>query len=556
MNMHDLQSLTLIIDIAIIISASFLIGFIAHKFKQSVVLAYIFAGVLIGPHGFQLIKNLNEVKALAEVGVALLMFVKGVELNFPKLKTIWKISILGSAVQVVVMVSLGFFLSKYLGWSTYNSLLLGMILAISSAMTVMKTLMERGEMYTLHGRITTGFVIVQDLMVVMMIFFISNFEAIKEGNLRNLLMTIVESLLLVSFIVYVGRMFLPKVLTYIVKSRNREMFLLSIFALAVGIPLSTYAVGLTVALGAFIAGFTLSEAKYNAEISVQIQPFRDIFVVIFFVSMGMLINPMLVFSEIPLVLGLVLLVLLGKFTTSIVTIKLFGYSVETSAKAALLIMQIGEFSFILLAVGQMYGQVSQELSSSVIAVTLITILMTPFFARRAGCACKIINNLPFVKYLSEWKPVQSYREYPEIKLNLKGHTIICGYGRTGSYLAKELKEKGDILIIEHDPRKIDEIKKIGCSYIYGDAVSPEILKMANVEEASILILALPDMRTKQIAIRFAKECNPNVFIISRAFDIVESKEWEKIGADRTTVPHVIEAAEMLRMIQEKLNLKS
>src|SRR3989337_1786912 len=172
-NMHDLQSLTLIIDIAIIITASFLIGFIAHKFKQSIVLAYIFAGVLIGPYGFQLIKNLNEVKALAEVGVALLMFVKGVELNFPKLKTIWKISILGSAFQVVVMVSLGFFLSKYLGWSTYNSLLLGMILAISSAMTVMKTLMERGEMYTLNGRITTGFIIVQDLMVVMMIFFIS-----------------------------------------------------------------------------------------------------------------------------------------------------------------------------------------------------------------------------------------------------------------------------------------------------------------------------------------------------------------------------------------------
>lgn len=554
--MHDLQSLTLIIDIAIIITASFLIGFIAHKFKQSVVLAYIFAGVLIGPYGFQLIKNLNEVNALAEMGVALLMFVKGVELNFPKLKTIWKISILGSAVQVVVMISLGFSLSKYLGWSTYNSLLLGMILAISSTMTVMKILMERGEMYSLHGRITAGFVIVQDLMVVMMIFFISNFEAIKEGSLRNLLMTIVGSLLLVSFIVYVGRMVLPKVLTYIIKSSNREMFLLSIFALAIGIPLSTYALGLTVALGAFIAGFMLSEAKYSAEISVQMQPFRDIFVVIFFVSMGMLINPMLLFSEIPLVLGLILLVLLGKFTTSLVTIKLFGYSVETSAKVALLIMQIGEFSFILLTVGQMYGQVSHELSSSVIAVTLITILMTPFFARRAGYACKIINKLPFVKYLSEGKPVQSYREYPETKLNLKGHTIICGYGRTGSYLAKELKEKGDILIIEHDPRKIDEIKKIGCHYIYGDAVSPEILKMANVDEASILILALPDMRTKQIAIRFAKECNPNVFIISRAFDIVESKEWEKIGADRTTVPHLIEAAEMLRMIQEKLSLKS
>ena len=129
-------------------------------------------------------------------------------------------------------------------------------------------------------------------------------------------------------------------------------------------------------------------------------------------------------------------------------------------------------------------------------------------------------------------------------------------GPYGFQLIKNLKEKGDILIIEHDPRKIDEIKKIGCSYIYGDAVSPEILKMANVDEASILILALPDMKTKQIAIRFAKECNPNVFIISRAFDIVESKEWEKIGADRTTVPHLIEAAAMLRMIQEKLSLKS
>lgn len=554
--MHDIQSLALIIDITLIITASFFIGFIAQKCKQSVVLAYIFTGVLIGPHGFQLIKNLDEVKALAEVGVALLMFVKGVELNFAKLKTIWKVSIIGGVVQSGVMVLLGFLLSKCLGWDTYNSLLLGMILAVSSTMTVMKILMEQGEMYTLHGRIITGILIVQDLIVVVMIFFASNFGALSEGKLLNLSMTILFSLLLVFFIIYVGRMVLPKVLTFILKTSNREMFLLSIFVLAVGIPLSTYALGLTVALGAFIAGFMLSEAKYNVEISTQMQPLRDIFVVIFFVAMGMLINPKLLFSGIPLVLGVVVLVVLGKFITSIVTVKLFGYSGKTSSRVALLTMQIGEFSFVLLTIGQMYGQVSQELSSSIIAATLITILMTPFFARRGEYIYKTISRIPFVKYISSWKPVQGYEGYNDRKLNLRGHIIICGYGRTGSFLVKELRVKCGILIIEHDPRKIEDIITLGIPYIYGDAINPEILKMANVEEAAMLVLALPDMRTKQIAIRFAKECNPNIFIISRAFDIVESQEWQKIGADRTTIPHLIEAVEMLKLIQERLSIKS
>lgn len=550
--MHDIQSLTLIADITIIIAASFFIGFIMQKFKLPVIFAYIVAGMLIGPYGFKLIKKLDEVEALAEVGVALLMFVKGVELNFSKLKTIWKVSIIGSTVQIVVMMLLGFSLSMYLGWDIYNSLLLGMILSISSTMTVMKILIDKGEMHTLHGRITTGFLIVQDLMVVMMVFFVSNFEAIKNGKPLDIVFITLGSLLLVYFIVFVGRKVLPRVLTFIVRSRNREMFLLSIFIIAIGIPLSTYTLGLTVALGAFVAGFMLSEAKYNVEISTQIQPLRDIFVVIFFVSMGMLINPMLLFKEIPLVLMVVMTVVLGKFVTSIISIRLCGYSTKTSVRVALLVTHIGEFSFIFLTVGQLYGQVPQELSSSVIVVTLITILMTSFFVNNTERIYKILSRFSLIKLFCS--RTLDCHEYDDHKFNFNGHIIICGYGRTGSFLVKELKDNCNIVIIEHDPRKIDEIKKLGCPYIYADAINPAVLKIANVHKASILILALPDVRTKQIAIRFAKECNPDIFIISRAFDREESREWERMGSNRTTIPHLIEAIEMLKEIRKRLSL--
>lgn len=550
--MHDIQSLTLIADITIIITTSFFIGFIMHKFKLPVVFAYIVAGMLIGPYGFQLIKKVHEVEALAELGVALLMFVKGVELNFSKLKTIWKVSIIGSMIQIVVMMLLGFSLSIYLGWNLYSALLLGMILAISSTMTVMKILIDKGEMHTLHGRITTGFLIVQDLMVVMMVFFISNFEAIKKGEPLDIIFIALGSLLLVYFIVFVGRKVLPKVLTFIVKSSNREMFLLSIFIIAVGIPLSTYTLGLTVALGAFVAGFMLSEAKYNVEISTQLQPLRDIFVVIFFVSMGMLINPMLLFREIPLILAIVAIVVIGKFITAIVSIKLCGYSSKTSVNVAMLVMHTGEFSFIFLTVGQIYGYVPQELSSSVIAVTLITILMTSFFANNKERIYEILNKFSYIRLL--FNRALDYNERDDHKFNLKGHIIICGYGRTGGFLVKELKDKCSILIIEHDPKKIDEIRKSGCPYIYADAINPAVMRIADVHKAAMLILALPDVRTKQIAIQFAKECNPDIFIISRAFDIEESREWERMGTNKTTIPHLIEAVEMLKEIRERLGL--
>lgn len=350
--MEASHSLTLIVDIVIIIVSSLLFGVFAHILKQSVILAYILVGILIGPYGFGLINNIEEVTSLAEIGVALLIFIIGIEFRFSTLSEIWKVSVFGGMVQIITMIFLGYLLSRAFGWPIFDSVILGMIVSISSTMIVVKLLGERSELEDISSKIIIGMLVVQDLAVIMMIFFISNFDEIAKGNIMDILKVLGLGMGTVTGIIFIGRWLLPKVMHLVVRTGSKEMFLLSVFAVAIGGAITTHLLGLSIALGAFVVGFLLSEAEYNLEISVMVRPLRDIFTVIFFVSIGMFINYRILLDNIYLVGFIILLILIGKFVMCSLPTWIFGYDGKTSFKVGMGMMQVGEFSFVMLTIGQ------------------------------------------------------------------------------------------------------------------------------------------------------------------------------------------------------------
>jgi len=546
--MQESESIALIVDIVIIISASFLFGIFAHKLKQSVILAYIFVGILIGPYGLGLIHKIGEVNSLAEIGVALLMFIIGIEFKFSKIGRIWKIIIIGGVFQIVVMIAAGYALSKIMGYSPVNSLLLGMIGSISSTMIVVKILSERRELEQLHSRIMIGLLIVQDLAVVIMVCFIINLKKIVDGNFSDFAMVLGISALVVTAIVFIGRKLLPKVMYLIVKTGSKEMFLLSIFSFAVGISVTTHLLGLSISLGAFIVGFLLSEAEYNLEISAQIKPLKDIFIVIFFVSIGLFINPWILLDNVFLVLSIALLIMLGKFICCALPTWVFGYDGKTAIRVGMGMMQMGEFSFVMLSIGQKHGFLSPAISSSTIAAALLSIMLTPLAISQADRIYHVFTKkLPLWRLLSYIPHYQLARNI-EQEQGLTDHIILCGFGNSGSKVAEELSKRFKIIVIEIDIHKIEKIRRKGFQCIYGDTMNHHLLIKARVATAKILILSIPDIQTKMIATRYAKVYNPDIMVIARARNEEEKAKLQEIGVDYTIIPQSLEAIEIIGKI--------
>lgn len=549
--MEDSHSLTLVVDIVIIIVASLLFGIFAHKLRQSVILAYILVGILIGPYGFGLISNIKEVTSLAEIGVALLMFIIGLEFKFSTLSEIWKVSVIGGMVQILTMIFLGYLLSRAFDWPIFDSVILGMIVAISSTMIVVKLLGERDELEYISSKIIIGILIVQDLAVIIMIFFISNFEEIARGDILDILKVLGFGIGTIIGIILIGRRLLPKIMHLIVRTGNKEMFLLSVFAVAIGGAISTHLLGLSIALGAFVVGFLLSEAEYNLEISVMVKPLRDIFTVIFFVSIGMFINPMILLDNIDLVGFIILLILVGKFVMCSLPTWIFGYDGKTSLKVGMGMMQVGEFSFVMLTIGQKYGYLQPALTSSIIAASLITIILTPLSMGFSDGLYQFFSKRRFIQKVFNLIPRLNLYMKKEESLQPTNHLILCGYGRSGSHLVTNLKSKYDITIIEHDPRSIHKIKEAGLNYLFGDAINHHILIKANIAKAKILALAISDEKTKKIAIRYAKVYNPGIFIVTRAHDEKQAQEFMDLGADEALVPEILWTHEMIARITQK-----
>ncbi|MDH3602375.1 MAG: cation:proton antiporter, partial [Candidatus Tectomicrobia bacterium] len=363
-------------DIVIIIVAALLGGLMVQRCKQPLVLGYILAGVALGPYGGGAISDIHEIELLAEIGVALLLFALGLEFSFKDLRPVRGIALIGTPIQILLTIAYGYALGRGLGWEWRPALWLGALISLSSTMVVLKTLMSQGRLGTLSSRVMIGMLLVQDLAVVPLMIILPQLHDPQAG-LPLLGLAALKATLFLGLMIVGGTRLLPRVMVYIASWNSRELFLLAITAIGLGIGYTTHLFGLSFALGAFVAGMVLSESDYGHQALSDIIPLRDLFGLLFFASVGMLFNPAFLVAHLKTVLLLVLVITVGKGLIFTALPRLFGYRNVVPLAVGLSLFQVGEFSFVLARVGLNAEAISPELYTLVLTIAIVTIMLTP-----------------------------------------------------------------------------------------------------------------------------------------------------------------------------------
>jgi monovalent cation:H+ antiporter-2, CPA2 family len=497
-------------DFVLIIVAGLIGGFLARLLRLPLLVGYVAAGVVVGPNtGGPTVGEIEQIELLAEIGVALLLFSLGLEISLRDLGPVRGVALLGSPIQILlVMGGTVLALTLGLGWNTTEATWLGAMFALSSTMVVLTTLSEGGVAATLASRVMIGILVVQDLAVIPMLIVLPQLGA-AEGLAAKLLQSLAAAAVTLAAIVLIGTRLLPHVLKWVLLWGGRELFLVGVVATGVGIGYAAHAAGLSFALGAFVAGMVLSESEFSHQALSDVTPLRDVFGLLFFVTAGMLFDPRFVIANWPLVLATVASVLLGKALIVGVSTRLFGYANHAPWIVGMGLAQIGEFSFVLARAGLNGGFLSGTAYNLALTVTVLTMAISPLYSSFA---------LPLAR---RWRTMRGNiapaANIEHSAVQLAGHAIIAGFGRTGTAAAKALRAAGvPLLVIESSHPLFRDAAAAGFSALWGDITRPELLHAAGLERARLLLLAMPDADTVTLALDAARTLNPNVAIVARA----------------------------------------
>lgn len=525
-------------DIVIIVLAALIGAIIAHKLRQPLILGYIFAGIAVGPYtGGITVSSIHDIELLAEIGVALLLFALGLEFSLQELKPVRGIALVGTPIQILLTIALGFLIGRWLGWGWIFSLWLGALISLSSTMVILKTLMNQGWLGTLSSRVMIGMLIVQDLAVVPLMIILPQLNDPKAG-IPLLGFAALKAAIFLTVMVLLGTRLLPRLMTYVVRWNSRELFLLATTAIGLGVGYATYLSGLSFAFGAFVAGIVLSESDFSYQALSDVIPLRDIFGLLFFTSVGMLLDPTFLFARWHEILLLVGLVSVGKGVIFSALALLFGYRNVVPLAVGLGLFQVGEFSFVLARIGLSSGSISQELYSLMLSTTVISMVLTPFVSGLTG---------PLYALRKRWfkrEPVQTMN-LPEKGLN--GHVVIAGGGRIGQYVAQVLHHIGNLFVlIELDYRKVDQSRKAGFPVIFGDASQEVVLEAAGIDKACLLLVTVPGIVVAQSIVRNARQLNPSLHIVARAGEMEQMKLLQQGGVYEVVQPEFEAGLEITR----------
>jgi CPA2 family monovalent cation:H+ antiporter-2 len=525
-------------DIALILMAALLGGFAAQRLGQPLLLGYIVAGILVGPYtGGPTVVEIHDIELLAEIGVALLLFALGLEFNLKKLARVKWIAFVGTPIQILLAGALGWGLGRLLGWPSYSALWLGALVALSSTMVLLRTLMAQGTLGTLASRVMIGMLIVQDLAVVPMMIVLPELGNLREG-LPQLSLAVLRAGLFLAAMVIVGTRVIPFLLKQIAGWNSRELFLVAITAIGLGVGYATYLAGLSFAFGAFVAGMVLSESDYSHQALSDIVPLRDLFGMLFFVSVGMLLDPRFLLANLGPIMLLVGAVSLGKALIFTGVARAFGYRGEVPIAVGLGLFQIGEFAFVLARVGLGGGALSSDQYNLVLATALITMVLTPAVSRLSG---------PAYAALRRWRAQPPVPIPPLAEQELNGHIIIAGYGRVGRYTADLLGRLGlPYVILERDQSRMDQMKGAGVPVIFGDAASPVVLEAAGARHARLLLVAVSASIDVETIVRQTRALNPELHIVARATQLAQLDVLRGLGIHEVVQPEFEAGLEMTR----------
>lgn len=532
-------------DIVIIVVAALIGGLIAKLLKQPLILGYILAGVFIGPYsGAIIVTNVQGIEMLAEIGVGLLLFALGLQFSLNELKIVRNIALIGTPIQILLTIAYGFAIGWLFSWEWKTALWFGALISLSSTMVILKTLQSQGWMGTLSSRVMIGMLIVQDLAVAPLMILLPQLSNPAAG-FPLLGLAAIKAALFLALMILLGTRLIPKLIKLVVSWDSREFFLLTITAIGLGVGYGTYLFGLSFAFGAFVAGLVLSESDYGHQALSEIIPLRDIFGLLFFTSVGMLLDPSFFISHFQSVFLLILLVMVGKGVMFGVLSRFFGYRNVIPLAVGLGLFQVGEFSFVLARVGLKTNSIDAELYSLILTTAVFTMFLTPF-----------ISNLTAPIY-SRIKGRFKHETLQTINMpdaGLSHHVVIAGGGRVGQNIAKILQRLDlDFVIIELDSRRIEQAKRSKFPVIYGDASQPVVLEAAQINQAKLLLITIPSAVVSQAIATQMQLLNPNLRIVARAISVEHMKDLHDRGVYEVVQPEFEASLEFTR--QALLHIK-
>lgn len=525
-------------DLIIVIVFGLAAGLIFNLIKLPPIIGYIIAGIVIGPFtGGITISDIPRVELLAEIGVALLLFSIGLDLSFKELRDVKGIAVAGTLIQIFLCILLGYGIGYFMDLPVNVSIVFGMIISLSSTMVVLKVLMSRGLIGTLSSKVMIGMLIVQDLAAIPMMIVIPQLHDIKS-NLPLIGLTILKALIVLFIIIMVGVRLIPFILKYVAKLNSRELFLITITAVGLGIGYVTHMFGLSLAFGAFVAGMVISESDYSHQALNDIIPLRDVFGLVFFTSIGMLLDPKVISENIVLITVLVSLIVVSKFLVFSSLSLLFKYKNIIPLALGLGLAQIGEFSFVLARTGEQSGVIDKNFYSLVLAVSVITMILSPFLT---------MLSTPLYSLKRKMFKNEQVQTINMPEGGLSNHVLIAGGGRVGSQVSAVLNRLNfPFIIIEQDFRRFEKAKKQGFPVIYGDAGQETVLHAANIHRAKLIIVTAPSIITAREVLAAATLHNPEIDIIVRANDMEQIKELQRLDIKEIVQPEFEASLEIIR----------
>jgi len=517
-------------EIILILGLSVLVIYLFKKIKLPAILGFLATGILFGPNAIGLTSRGVEIEMLSEIGVVLLLFIIGLEFSLKNLMSIKRVVFIGGSIQVGLTILIATGISILLGYQLSESVMLGFLFALSSTAIVLKLLQEKGLMRSNHGRISLGILIFQDIIVVPMILFIPIISG-QESNIAGALAILtVKALFLVVAVYFSARYLVPKLLHEIAKTRSRELFLITIIVICFAVAFITSLMGLSLALGAFMAGLCISESEYSHQATGLIIPFREIFTSFFFVSIGMLLDLNFLVMNLPLVLAFTLLAALAKFGVIVLAAKVLKFSAKTSILVGLSLLQVGEFAFILSRTGMEAGLISGLTNQYFLSVSILTMGLTPFLIEHGERIANFLLRTPMSKLMAEGDDSSSSMSEASVE-SLSSHLVIIGYGTNGQNTARTAKEaKIPYIIIDHDAENVELAKNKGENIIFGDGSNPFILEYVHIYQARVAVVAISDhQHALEVVANIREICN-TVHIIVRSDSIADAEELLHLGA--------------------------
>ncbi len=533
MTIEFLKSLLLIFGISTVVV------FFLGKLKIPSVVGFLISGVILGPHGFQFINDVHEVEILAEIGVILLMFTIGLEFSLKSLINLRTQVLGGGFIQVSLTILAVALISVFLMNQSLNeAIFYGFLVSLSSTAIVIKLLMDRAEITSPAGKSSVGILIFQDLCVVPFMLLIPLLAG-DTGGIATILFTMIKASLLVVIVLLASRWVVPPILHEIVKTRSRELFVITIILSCIGTAYFTSMLGVSLALGAFLAGVVISESDYASQAISDILPFKESFTALFFISVGMLMDINIFRENFATEMWFVLAIIIIKTAIATLSLLMIAELPRVAIQAGLYLSQIGEFSFVLALAGKSRGLLSEKAYQLFLSASVITMIFTPFMFVASG---KITGFLLSVTPFGRFAKTKRHKDkdvYPEKK---SGHVIIVGYGINGRNLSKVLRESSiPYVILEINANTVKKMKKAGEPIYYGDGTASEILHKMGIRRANTIVVAISDPAATRKIVQIARQENPSLHIIVRTRYVAEVDDLIRLGADEV-IPEEFETS--------------